>query len=202
MRAFLAVELDAAVRDHISTYQRQLRGRLDVPGARRRSRVSWTAPQTMHLTVKFLGEIEDSAAETLRHALQPGLGSIQPFTIPLRRLGAFPSARDPRALWVGPPQDWSATEDSHQLRALHGAVEAACARIGAERDDRPFSPHLTIARVRDGGREAGRTLTADGAFDAPLGCPPLAVREIVLFKSVLGQAAAVHTRLWAAEIST
>jgi 2'-5' RNA ligase len=198
MRAFLAAELDAAGREHLAVCQRRLRDQVD---AHRRIRVNWTAPDAMHLTVKFLGEIDSGAAEALRGTLAPTLRALKSFTIPLTHIGAFPSPQDARVLWVGPPRSWHVTEDSRRLHAAHGATEDACASIGIARDDKPFSPHLTIARVREGGREVGRALTGAGAFDSLVDGPPLAVHALVLFKSVLGTGSPVHTPLWTADFS-
>ena len=196
MRAFLAIELDTNVREGVAACQQQLRSHVLTADPSARVRVSWTALETMHLTMKFLGEIEEASASTLERALVPVAGAIGPFTIPLADLGAFPSAREPKVLWIGPPETWAGTEDAGKLRALHRMLDEAAATIGVARDDRPFNPHLTLARVRDGSRDLGRLLAASGALSRPPDVPPLTVCDVVLIKSVLTPTAPQHTVLW------
>ena len=196
LRAFLAVDLDEDLRGRVAALQQTLKQ--SVQQAAPSARLSWTAPATMHLTIKFLGEIEDALVAPLRHRIAAGIGELEPIAWPLDRLGAFPHPRDPRTIWIGPTEAWRTTEAGKRLTKVHRSLEEACFSLGLAKDHRPFAPHLTIARVRSGDRLVGRALLAAGAFDRPLQLGPLAIGSITLMKSELGRGGAVHTALWRA----
>jgi RNA 2',3'-cyclic 3'-phosphodiesterase len=120
--------------------------------AKRRSsddRVRWTRPENVHLTLKFLGDVEAEAFGSIRAALGEVCAQHAPFDAALAELGAFPSARRAKTLWIG------AGEGSDRLRSLAADVDDALASLGFEREKRPYVPHLTLGRVR------GRPLNLD-----------------------------------------
>jgi 2'-5' RNA ligase len=105
-------------------------------------------PENLHINLKFLGEIGEERVPPLVGALSEAAGRHAPFAVRLRGLGAFPSPRQPRVVWVG-LEPWG------ELEALHRDVELAAARAGFPREGRRFSPHVTLARVRSArGRDA------------------------------------------------
>ena len=106
-------------------------------------RVSWVRPENIHLTLRFLGEIDDSHVEKIAAHLRKHLAGVESFSLRVRGVGVFPSAKSPSVLWVGAePLDGS-------LRLVQAATEAAAQTAGLKAEQRAFSPHLTLARVRD-----------------------------------------------------
>jgi len=104
--------------------------------------VSWVSEDNLHLSIKFFGELPDSAPAELVAALAPVGASHQPFELRMSGLGAFPNLRAPRVVWMGVKHD-------PRLELLHHDVEATCAANGYSLDARTFRPHITLARVRD-----------------------------------------------------
>jgi 2'-5' RNA ligase len=138
---FAAVDVGEEVRAEVLRARGEIQERLEA--AKEAPRVSWVAPQSLHVTLKFFGEVDDTRAALLSRIF------AEPFEIPLfpvewRGLGAFPSPRHPKALWMG-VVSWA-----DQL----GRLEAALAsRLGDPDDEgRPFRPHLTLGRVRIPGK--------------------------------------------------
>jgi 2'-5' RNA ligase len=197
LRAFLAVELGEDLKRQVALVQEDLRRRLgrEAPKA---ARIAWVQASSIHLTVKFLGDIDESLIESMRRAIGVAVQEHRPVFIPLERIGAFPHPREPRVLWVGPQAEWEESEEAQRLAAFHRMVEDCCASLGCAMalDGRPFSPHLTLARVKEGAREVGRLLAASGVMDRPLFLGTLAMESIALIKSDLKPAGPIYTKLW------
>jgi 2'-5' RNA ligase len=140
-RLFIAVELPPAVLSLLSQVQEQLKKRTP-PGT-----VRWVNPDGIHLTLKFLGDVPVGQRGELERALTTAVQGHAPFTLSVSDLGCFPNPRQPRVVWVG------IHETSGALLALRNAVEEHIAPQGYPTEDRAFSPHLTVGRVR---REARR----------------------------------------------
>ena len=176
MRQFLAIELPAAARDRLAQLQQALAGR--ATGFR------WIRPESIHLTVRFLGQVAEphdadawrawarTAREGAAFWLQPG------------GLGVFPPRGAPRVLWVGLRELGA----GGRLDDLVGALEHAARDLGFEAEERVFRAHLTIARA------SGRATAppADVAWAVP---EPFEVREVTLFESRLHPAGARYTAL-------
>ncbi|MGD2063114.1 MAG: RNA 2',3'-cyclic phosphodiesterase [Nitrospirota bacterium] len=168
-RLFVAIDLPPEVKERLAP----LRGGL--PGAR------WVDPEQLHLTLRFIGEVDGGILREVRE----GLGAVHglPFSLTLQGVGHFPPRGQPRVVWVG-------VEKSGPLNQLHGRVETALAAVGVERDGRKFSPHITLARLKETpGPRVGRYLEAFGLFRTD----PFAVEEITLYSSTLTRHGAVHT---------
>ncbi len=132
MRLFIAAEIPEDVKHEAAA----LRDRMGhMPG------IKWVEKVNMHLTLKFLGEVEDRAAAGVRQALRSV--SFRPFEARAAGFGAFPSGSRPRVVWVG-------LEPADRISSLHGSIDAALLPLGFPPDDR-FSPHMTIGRIRDPG---------------------------------------------------
>ncbi|MBI3357612.1 MAG: RNA 2',3'-cyclic phosphodiesterase [Nitrospirae bacterium] len=203
IRAFLAVELSEDLRAHIAQVQRDLKQRLSREISKG-VRISWVQPNSIHLTVKFLGDIDEQHVDPLREALSTLIKSHPIIQIPMQRLGAFPHPQQPRVLWVGPSELWEKGEDAKRLAELHQAVEGCCQSFGFAPEGRPLSPHLTVARIKEGGPSVGQALAKNGVMDRPLS--PLllglmVVGSVVLMKSELRPTGAVYTKLWEIVIS-
>lgn len=134
VRAFVAVLLDEAVRAAVAAQVAELR---PLAGS-----VSWVQPQNLHLTLKFLGEIDAEAIGAVTEALAEAASKAAPFTLAFHGLGAFPGLAQPRVLWVG------VSQGALECRALQADVDAGLARRGFPKEARAYTPHLTIGRVR------------------------------------------------------
>lgn len=195
IRAFLAVELSEDVRAQITRVQQDLKSSLarELPRA---VRVSWVQPASIHLTIKFLGDIDEQGIEPLREALAAAVHAQRVLAVPLERLGAFPVLHAPRVLWVGAAERWERGDEAKRLAELHVAVEARCGAFGFAPDSRPLSPHLTLARIKAGAHEFGDTLASSKLLDRPLSLGALAVESVALIMSDLRPTGSVYTKLW------
>ena len=134
MRAFLAVELPPAARERLEALQERLRGALDAD-------VRWVDPQTAHLTLKFLGEIDASQAEPLIERCRARVAGLGEIDLELADLGVFPDSRRARVLWVG------VRKGTRELARAARRLDAAATRLGVERERRPYRAHLTLGRL-------------------------------------------------------
>ncbi len=183
-RLFIAVALPGPV---ISVLE-EAQDALKAAGAPRI--VTWVAPANIHLTLKFLGETPITQCDAISAALSGAAGQHGPFTLSTSALGCFPSARDPRVIWTG------LGGDVDPLQHLHKSIERATARLGFPPEQRPFSPHLTLGRVRrDATRAEAERLGILIGHSAPPPSVRWSVTELSLFRSELKPSGAVYTRL-------
>ena len=135
-RVFCAIDVPHNVRARLMAYVNELRE--EFPHAK----ASWSRPDNIHLTLKFLGEIPQSRVDSLSKAAEHAARSLEPFTVRLDGTGVFPTHDAPRVLWVG-------IEDPDAgLGKLYRALESECRAAGFPREQRPFHAHITIARIR------------------------------------------------------
>lgn len=136
LRLFVAISLPEAMKDEIEKAQRNLREAL--PG----NFVRWTRREQFHLTLKFLGNVEDSRVAELTTALRKACGTFSQLRLRAKRIGFFPDARYPRVLWVG-------VRDAHDaLLPLQTAIEAAAKGFTNEQPEKAFSAHVTLGRIQ------------------------------------------------------
>jgi 2'-5' RNA ligase len=199
IRAFLAVELSQELRAELATVQQELKRSIE-PEMKRDTRISWAQPASIHLTIKFLGDMDEQVNDPLLVAVERAIGDQIAVTVPLERLGAFPRPQNPRVLWVGPSEDWERGAEAKRVAEIHGAIEQACEGLRFLRETRPFSPHLTLARIKVGERQVGVALAKGGVLDRPLSLGPLAVESVELMKSELKPTGSVYTKLWAVRL--
>lgn len=133
MRLFVALNFPEEVRFRIWTATEDLRN-AGLP-------VRWVEAERLHVTLKFIGEVADERAPVFSAVLEEAVDGHGPLTVRLGSLGAFPSLRAPRVLWLG-------METGDDLGGLQESVERAVARLGVERDRRDFHPHVTLGRTR------------------------------------------------------
>jgi len=194
IRAFLAVELNDTLRASLADIQQNLKQGLNrhlPPGVR----LSWVQPSSIHVTVKFFGDTDAQLIQPLRSALEPLMAGALPISLPLERLGVFPSSQHPRVLWIAPTTQWEQGQEAERLTRLHRMVEDACQPLGLPPEARPFRPHLTLARIKQSERQVGHALMETGLLDRPLSFPLLAA-SMVLMKSELRSSGSVYTKLW------
>jgi 2'-5' RNA ligase len=188
MRLFVAVDLNDLVRGAMRRVRDDVESAL--AGVNRPPRLTWVDPALAHVTVQFLGEVDERRVPDIRAALEAPL-DLAPFEATWHSVGAFPSARAPRAIWIGQ------TDAAERFSALADAVAVRLEPFAGPRDPRPFQAHATIARVRD--RVAGvdwkRILER-------ISLPPMVSRvdEVALYRSTLSPrgptyTALAHTRL-------
>jgi 2'-5' RNA ligase len=199
IRAFLAVELLPELRAELAFVQQKLKQSIE-PEMNRDTRISWVQPAKIHLTIKFLGDMNEQIIEPLRIAIEQAIGHQTTANLPLERLGAFPRPQSPRVLWVGPAENWERGAEVKRVAEIHGAIEQACEGLGFLREPKPFSPHLTLARIKMGERHVGIALAKSGALDRPLSLGALVVESVVLMKSELKPTGSVYTKLWEVKI--
>ena len=199
IRAFLAVELSQELRAELATVQQEMKHRIE-PEMKRDMRISWVQPASIHLTLKFLGDMDEQVIDPLLVAVERAIGSQIPVNVPLERLGAFPRPQSPRVLWVGPSENWERGAEAKRIAEIHGAIEQACEGLGFLRETKPFSPHLTLARIKVGERQVGVALAKGGVLDRPISLGSLAVESVVLMKSELKPTGSVYTKLWEVKI--
>ncbi|TKB88794.1 MAG: RNA 2',3'-cyclic phosphodiesterase [Nitrospira sp.] len=195
IRAFLAVELSQELRVELAVVQQELKQRVESE-KKGEIRISWVQPAKMHLTIKFLGDMDEQVVDPLLGAIVQAVGSQPSVNVPLERLGAFSSPYSPRVLWIGPSENWEQGVEGKRVIEIHGAIEQACESLGFLREAKPFSPHLTLARIKTGGRHIGVALATSGVLDQPLSVGSLAVESVVLVKSELKPTGSIYTRLW------
>ena len=149
--------------------------------------VRWVRPEGIHLTLKFMGDIQAEMAERILVALPPAAAQFPPFELSISGLGVFPNPRRPRVLWAG------VHGDLEILAALQLAVDDAVGKLGLPKEQRSFNPHLTLGRVRrdvpEGQlRKIGETV-ADGEFP---GAPSWTADTVNLMRTELGPGGSKH----------
>ena len=169
-RLFVAIDLPEEVRNAICDIGR------DLPGARR------VPKEQLHLTLRFIGEASDETFRGIRTALAGVEG--KGFRLALRGVGHFPPGKPPRVLWVG-------LEECATLMALQQEVELAMVNAGIPPEERRFSPHLTLARLKETPPHLVASL--EERFK-DFGTGPFPVTEFHLYSSALTRAGAIHTR--------
>lgn len=130
MRLFVALEISPAVRENLANFIKQLRPLAPQP--------RWVRPENLHVTLKFIGEVPSEKLGAIRAALA-AIRSNQAVTIEFRGLGFFPAEKHPRVFWAG-------MNASPNLKTLASDIENATQKLGIPPEQRPFSPHLTLAR--------------------------------------------------------
>ena len=199
IRAFLAVRLADRLKESLSIIQSDLKRRIlhNLPP---NAGLTWVRTASLHVTVKFFGDIEEPLVERLQDAIAVAVSDHRPLHIPLERLGVFPRLQQPRVLWVGPSDRWERSDDAARLAALHGSIEECCASLNLAPDSRPLSAHLTLARIKAGHHAVGQALAKSGAMDRPLVVESLPIDAIVLMRSELNPKGSVYTVLWEARL--
>ena len=191
MRLFVAAEIPASVRDTLGQVQTKLRQRIAGAGQLR-----WVAPERIHLTLKFLGNVDASWGKELPAVVATAVRDQPAFDLGIGGLGIFPNARAAKVLWVG------LTGDLDALARLRDRVEEAMVGAGLPAEARPFRAHLTLARVPDG-VHPHETAGAAAAEDETIGDAPtrFSIERVGLVHSVLGAEGPTYRTLATAELA-
>jgi len=182
VRTFIAVEIDDAVRQAVAAVIRDL--------AQAEARVKWVAPENLHVTVKFLGDIDDEDIPRACDILTEAVAGIDPFPVHVSGIGSFPPGRRPRIVWAG------AREDGNGLKTIHARLDDRLQDIGVAPERRAFAPHVTLGRVKSP-RGADRLVdliaaAADRAFGTTT------VEAVTLLESMLRPDGPIYTPLYRA----
>ncbi len=145
--------------------------------------VKWVAFGNYHVTLKFIGEIQEDMLPSIVEQVELTVTEFFPFTLSLEKTGAFPLRGKPRVLWVG------VREPGSRLGALANQLNRRLEALGLPGEARSFSPHLTLGRVRPGGSMDRELLTMDFATET------FQVSEVVLYESRLTPAGPIYTPL-------
>jgi len=188
LRAFIAVEIPPEIYQAIETKMAFLRSALNT------SLVRWVPSTNIHLTLKFLGDTSPTNVELLAQMLSVETGQHQVFEIEFGGLGAFPNPKRPRVIWIG-------IQAPAGLEALQHGIEAASAKLGYPVEKRPFSPHLTIGRVKQNIHASGMQKIRTTLEETQVGSLGTAqITAVHLFKSDLKPTGAVYTKLFSAPL--
>jgi RNA 2',3'-cyclic 3'-phosphodiesterase len=175
MRVFIAVDLPTELRDELTKLQRELEPSTDT--------ARWVAPDSIHITLKFIGEIVEKRIDDIDAALT-GL-TWKSFSIRVRGVGFFPGNRSPRVFWAG--------MEAPTMQNLAEELDARMERSGFEKEKRAFRPHITLARARNSRIDSALVTAATQYTDRDFGS--FTVDRVFLFKSILKPTGAVYERL-------
>lgn len=168
MRLFTAIMIPDEIKDKLQELFTPIEG------------VKWQSKSQMHLTLRFIGEVDEETADEVVDELRQV--QIQPFDINLGHIGTFPESGKPKVIWIG-------IAPNKRLQELHGQLENACQDVGLEPDDRSFKPHITLGRNKSADPEkiikyVDHQVVPD--FD------PIPVRDFCLFRSELTPRGAIY----------
>ena len=170
-RLFVAIDLPELVKEKIAGIVTW-----ELTGARR------VPIEQLHLTLRFIGDVDAEMFRNIKDALNGNLAA--PFPIALKEVGHFPPGKHPRVLWIG-------VDESEPLRELQKKVELALVGVGVEAEKRGFSPHITIARLKET-PPAKVALLEEG--NRLFSAGPFTVEEFLLYSSTLTREGAIHTK--------
>jgi 2'-5' RNA ligase len=178
-RTFIAIELPPQVHAHLADCQQRLK--------RAGGDVRWVRTDLIHLTLVFLGDVPTEMLADLEAAVREAIAPFGPITLHVQGAGRFPPRGLPRTIWIG------LEETSGRLAALQKALAEATAALAEKPEDRAYTPHLTLGRVKS--PRGGRDLA--GAIDAMAGAtgPSFEAREVTIFKSELSPQGPTYTAL-------
>ena len=179
VRTFIAVESSGAVASRAAALIERLRAA--------DAKVTWVAPENMHWTLKFLGDIDLTQTADICRAVGEAAAPVAPFDVEVQGVGAFPNLARPRAVWLG------VGKGREQLISLAAAIDARLAAIGFKPEGRRFSPHLTIGRVRGEKNLPELADQLEQRADYPAGM--MEVDEVVVFASYLERGGPIHEPL-------
>jgi len=183
IRSFIAVNIGVSAVRAVADEQARLRRATSARGVQ----ISWVAPQNLHVTLAFLGQVTEPMVAAIEDGIEPIARKLAPFELVAKGLGVFPDAEHPRVVWVG------LDDAGGNLAQLHASISEVLGRMGFDIDDKPFRSHVTLGRVKGGDAEALAACLAAvggrvyGAFT---------VRDIACYRSDLRPTGADYDLLW------
>ena len=187
LRAFIAVEIPIGIRQTVCNVTSDLRNGVG-------SLIRWVPMENMHLTLKFLGDVAPSNVDMLSQMLRAEADLFNCFELHLTGLGSFPSLKRPRVIYIG-------IRAPAALETLHRGIESASRRLGYESEERGFSPHLTIGRVKQNVTATEQQMIRRALEETKIDSLGTArVDSVHLYKSDLKPTGSVYTRLFSAPL--
>lgn len=192
-RLFISLDLPHAIRQAAAEVQERLRKAQTHDGLHSKRDISWTRPEGMHLTLKFLGEVEEKQVSKIQTALAEAGRVFRPITIEIEGLGGFPSSRAPRVIWL------EIKESSGELGRLQKRVDEVLAPLGFLPETRDFQAHLTLGRVNS---PKGRDTLVKALEDQKtVRMGECKLEELDLMRSTLQPGGAIYTKVWSIKAS-
>jgi 2'-5' RNA ligase len=179
-RVFFAVEIPGPERERVMRHIARLRDLVPDVAA------SWARDESLHLTLKFIGEVSSSRMNDLSAAASRAVAGITPFPIVLEGAGVFPTVAYPRVLWIG------VADPTGKLHQLQAQLETECEAAGFAKEQRRFHPHLTLARIR---KPAGARKLAETHLQSEFSATEFLVKRLQLFRSELSPKGSRYTVL-------
>ncbi|MDD5495718.1 MAG: RNA 2',3'-cyclic phosphodiesterase [Candidatus Omnitrophica bacterium] len=187
MRAFIAIELSEEIRDSLA----QAQAHLKYAGAD----VKWVEKNNIHLTLKFLGEIDEERGEKVKSILDQIAKDTKPFEITIKDIGAFPKLEFPRVIWAG------LDKGADESKTLAKKIDEALSKIGFQKESRPFAAHLTIGRVRTPKNRQALKEKVESFNSQLLTQNSQLITSVILFQSTLTPKGPIYTKLHEAGFS-
>jgi len=183
IRSFVAVNLDSALKESLAALIQEFRNRL----RHARTRIGWVNAVSLHLTLKFLGSVEEKKVPVILEKLKEAVSDARSFPMVFGDLGVFPNLNQPRVIWVG------VKKGEKEICRLQKRVEDRLSELGFKPEKRGFSPHLTLGRIKALGSR-GEVLRSLKELDQPeIG--GINVTRVSLMKSTLTPKGAIYTEL-------
>lgn len=177
-RTFIGIDTGDAIRASAVALQKEL--------AKAGAEVKWVTPESMHVTLLFLGEVDDRELHAVCKAVKGAAADEAPFSLRVSGVGAFPNARRPKVVWGG------VTDGAESLKRLHAALEEEMLELGCYRtEERGYTPHLTLGRVTDAA--AGIAVAAELPKRAGWQGGRVAVEEVLVFSSEMERDGPIYT---------
>ena len=186
-RAFIALELPSTILSELASIQKLLQRQFNCPA-------KWVACNNIHLTLSFLGEIPPEALENAKQSVSEATTGQNALNLSFDRLGAFPNMIQPRIVWVGLNGELAG------LISLQTKLDQLLRRRGLSLEERRFSPHLTLARIRDEASPSDRQLLGQTLSSTKINQAHFSARSISLIKSLLTPYGPSYSTLFRAEL--
>jgi 2'-5' RNA ligase len=179
MRIFISVDLPATIKAEVSAFQEAFK--------ETRASIKWARPESLHLTLKFLGEIDKARLSEIKDVVSTLTGRHRRMTLSLNGIGVFPNLSNPRIFWVG------LGGETEKFASLAEEIDLGISALGFPREDRSYNPHLTIGRFKS---PHGASELISQARQYPLPELTFSISEVNIMRSILNPQAAVYTSLF------
>ncbi len=187
IRSFIALDLDASVQAKLGFTIQKIKPAVG-------NNIRWVTEKNIHITLKFLGDTSPANLESFKSIIDTEANRIRPFDIKIGNLGAFPTLRKPRVIWVG-------LDAPAELHTLQRAIDMETNRLGYPSEDRPFSPHLTLGRISQHALPEEIHRIGDFLATSQISVDTVAqILKVVLFRSDLLPGGPVYTPLHIANL--
>jgi 2'-5' RNA ligase len=178
MRLFVALDIPEEIRERLRQYAERVQSfALDA---------RWARIESLHVTLKFIGEVKDEKLAAIKSALAQI--KARPFQVEFKEIGFFPAPKSARVFWAG-------VSAGEELAQLASATEAAVEKLGIARENRPYHPHLTLARAPEGMRHCFRLLQERLSAEEPPHFGTMTAQEFFLYQSQIMRGGARYTKL-------